>query len=264
MQTGLPSRRLVAQRASAKTDRPQRLSWATCRRLRPRVIASAQQRHCRFTPEKDGDHLSRTTIARRLERPTRESIAAKTIRSAGSTPAECSLFDLAPDGVCRARPVARPAGRLLPYRFTLTAPQDKPATRRFTFCCTFPSLSAGGRYPPSCLAVPGLSSRRRPSNEDARPPADAGNQRPPVPPSPGSNSILDVHRTKEPCRTWVYFRFCAPAAAYKTAEFRAKHVVSGLALLFASGCGCFFRKKGMNPDYSRLGEQMSLLERLRC
>ena len=34
----------------------------------------------------------------------------------------CSLFGLAPGGVCLARPVARPAGELLPHRFTLTAP----------------------------------------------------------------------------------------------------------------------------------------------
>jgi len=31
------------------------------------------------------------------------------------------LFGLAPDGVCRAKPVTRPAGELLPRRFTLTA-----------------------------------------------------------------------------------------------------------------------------------------------
>jgi hypothetical protein len=31
--------------------------------------------------------------------------------------------------------------------------------RRFTFCCTIPDLTAGGRYPPPCPAVPGLSSR---------------------------------------------------------------------------------------------------------
>ena len=31
------------------------------------------------------------------------------------------LFDLAPGGVCLARPVTRPAGELLPHRFTLTS-----------------------------------------------------------------------------------------------------------------------------------------------
>ena len=48
-------------------------------------------------------------------------------RPAGSTgrtgrrPIRCSLLDLAPGGVCLAKPVARPAGELLPHRFTLTA-----------------------------------------------------------------------------------------------------------------------------------------------
>jgi hypothetical protein len=72
----------------------------------------------------------------------------------------CSLFGLAPGGVCQARRVTSPAGALLPHRFTLTR-----RSGRFAFCCTFPSLAAGGRYPPPCPAVPGLSSRRggRPS-----------------------------------------------------------------------------------------------------
>ncbi len=35
------------------------------------------------------------------------------------------LFGLAPDGVYRARSVTRPAGELLPHRFTLTAPTPK-------------------------------------------------------------------------------------------------------------------------------------------
>ena len=38
-----------------------------------------------------------------------------------ASPGPCSLFDLAPSGVYRARPVTRPAGELLPHRFTLTA-----------------------------------------------------------------------------------------------------------------------------------------------
>ena len=41
----------------------------------------------------------------------------------------------------------------------------KPA-RRSTFCCTFPGLAAGGRYPSPCPAQPGLSSRRSPSRAD--------------------------------------------------------------------------------------------------
>jgi len=67
------------------------------------------------------------------------------------------LLGLAPNGVYRARPVTRPAGELLPHRFTLTD-REKPC-RRFAFCGTFPSLAAGGSYPPLRSAEPGLSSR---------------------------------------------------------------------------------------------------------
>ncbi len=72
-----------------------------------------------------------------------------------------SLFGLAPGGVCLARLVTRPAGELLPHRFTLTAAatdESATASRRFAFCCTFPGLAAGGRYPPPCPVEPGLSS----------------------------------------------------------------------------------------------------------
>jgi hypothetical protein len=69
----------------------------------------------------------------------------------------CFLFDLAPGGVCLAKPVARPAGELLPHRFTLAARLRRDA-RRFAFCCTFPGLAAGGCCPSPCPAVPGLSS----------------------------------------------------------------------------------------------------------
>ena len=71
-------------------------------------------------------------------------------------PPRAPLFGLAPGGVCLARPVARPAGELLPHRFTLTAPPE--GTRRFAFCCTFPTLAGGGCYPPPCPAESGLSS----------------------------------------------------------------------------------------------------------
>ncbi len=82
----------------------------------------------------------------------------------------CSLFDLAPGGVCLARLVTQPAGELLPHRFTLTSRAGGPP-RRSTFCCTFPGLAAGGRYPSPCPAQPGLSSRRVPLRADmAAPP----------------------------------------------------------------------------------------------
>ena len=76
-------------------------------------------------------------------------------------PGDCFLLGLAPGGVCLARLVAQPAGELLPHRFTLTARTNlRSSARRFAFCCTFPDLAAGGRYPPPCPAEPGLSSRR--------------------------------------------------------------------------------------------------------
>ena len=59
------------------------------------------------------------------------------------------LFGLAPDGVYRARPVTRPAGELLPHRFTLTAAKvQAPWPRRFIFCGTFPirAAMATGRW----------------------------------------------------------------------------------------------------------------------
>ena len=43
----------------------------------------------------------------------------------------CSLFDLAPGGVYLARPVTRPAGELLPHRFTLTSPGEPDAAVYF-------------------------------------------------------------------------------------------------------------------------------------
>ena len=46
------------------------------------------------------------------------------------------LLDLAPGGVCLARPVTRPAGKLLPYRFTLT--QSDKSGRAVCFLLHFP------------------------------------------------------------------------------------------------------------------------------
>ncbi len=37
--------------------------------------------------------------------------------------------------------------------------------RRYAFCCTFPDLAVGGRYPPRCPVEPGLSSRRFPNGQ---------------------------------------------------------------------------------------------------
>jgi hypothetical protein len=62
---------------------------------------------------------------------------ARRPRPTGSAP----IFGLAPGGVCRARAVTRPAGELLPRRFTLTLAAERP--RRFVFCGTFPTRLPG-------------------------------------------------------------------------------------------------------------------------
>ena len=72
------------------------------------------------------------------------------------------LFGLAPGGVCRASPVTRRTGALLPHRFTLTlkiSPLFKEdAPRRYTFCCTFLHVAVTPRYGAPCPVVFGLSS----------------------------------------------------------------------------------------------------------
>ena len=52
------------------------------------------------------------------------------------------LLGLAPDGVCRARPVARPAGELLPHRFTLTCGAN-PAGGLFSVALSLASRPVG-------------------------------------------------------------------------------------------------------------------------
>gem|GEM_PF-4776294 len=75
----------------------------------------------------------------------------------------CTLFGLASDGVYQADRVTPVAGALLPHRFTLTTHRilADAVVRRSVLCCTFPSLTAGRRYRPSCPAKPGLSSHDR-------------------------------------------------------------------------------------------------------
>lgn len=67
------------------------------------------------------------------------------------------LFGLAPGGVCRAEPVTRPAGELLPRRFTLTARRLGREAVCFLWHCPYP-CPGGGRYPPPRPAESGLSS----------------------------------------------------------------------------------------------------------
>src|SRR5215510_9149587 len=94
-----------------------------------------------------GDHLSE----RSRERPGAEALVRPT-RELGRAALERSLLGLAPGGACRAGPVARPAGELLPHRFTLTA--------RAAVCSLlrFPRVAPPGRYPAPCPAESGRSS----------------------------------------------------------------------------------------------------------
>jgi len=73
-----------------------------------------------YEPVEGGDHLSRATVARRLQRPTRGLRTSSPRRGRVSLPAPRPLLGLAPGGVCLAGPVARAAGELLLHLFTLT------------------------------------------------------------------------------------------------------------------------------------------------
>ncbi len=52
-------------------------------------------------------------------------------------------------------------------------PRGPEPARRFAFCCTFPGLAAGGRYPSLRPAEPGLSSRRVQSDPAGDHPTDS-------------------------------------------------------------------------------------------
>jgi len=107
-----------------------------------------------------GGHFSRTTITRRLEQPTRKSVTARNNPwAAGSEWIRCrhpcSLLGLAPGGVCLARPVTRPAGELLPHRFTLTLRLGCPGPMAVCFLLHFP-------WPRGRWVLPTTVFRRRP------------------------------------------------------------------------------------------------------
>ncbi len=79
----------------------------------------------------------------------------------GQFGATAPLFGLAPGGVYRARPVTRPAGELLPHRFTLTSTHSEEEAKAVCFLwhCPYSNESSGGRYPPPRPLESGLSSR---------------------------------------------------------------------------------------------------------
>ena len=97
-------------------------------------------------PPRDG-HSSWTPVARRLTLPTRMTGPETGLRTHARAP---SLFGIAPGGVCRAGPVARPAVGSYPTVSPL--PQEAEAPRGGTlFCGTFPEVALAGRYPAPCL-----------------------------------------------------------------------------------------------------------------
>ncbi len=108
----------------------------------------------------------------------------------------CPLLGLAPDGVYRARPVTRPAGELLPHRFTLTAGVDPEG-----------AASGGGLFSVA-LSLPdrgravGVTHHRALWSPDFPPrdvPGATGSRRPPEPrsdhPPVTSRFIVEDART---------------------------------------------------------------------
>ena len=71
------------------------------------------------------------------------------------------------------KPTESPRPLVRSYRTVSPLPRASPrrgeAVRRSTLCCTFPSLTAGRRYRPSCPAEPGLSSSRRRATASGHP-----------------------------------------------------------------------------------------------
>jgi len=109
-----------------------------------------------------GDHFSCRAVADAVQAQGLSTLPVPAGRAGRG------LLGLARDGVCRAPSVARWAVRS--YRTLSPLPVPAPAGtshRRSALCGTFPRprpppdgvCRAGGRYPPSCPAVLGLSSR---------------------------------------------------------------------------------------------------------
>ena len=140
-------------------------------------------------------HFSRTPIARRLQQPTRESIAGRTSprRTAGGPPAPC----LALLRVGFTKPAESP--RLLVSSYLTVSPLPRSdhcriARWRFAFCGTFPGLAAGRRYRPPCPAEPGLSSR----------PPDGWTSDRLVPSRSSGSTIPQTDRGEPVWSTWKY------------------------------------------------------------
>jgi len=139
---------------------------------------------------REGHHLSGTTVAGRLKRPTctgprqgRDVIGGQPSPTVAefSGPVGTVLLGLAPRGVCLAALVAKSAGALLPHPFT---PYHA-------------SREAGGRDC-SLLHVPSTPCRLLPapvqsSRWEARGPAVFGLSSPPVPMAVGTDGAMTWH-----------------------------------------------------------------------
>src|SRR5207302_1480809 len=101
-------------------------------------------------------------------RPSPGALAlVRPTRRLGRAALERLLLGLAPGGVCRAGPVARSAGELLPHRFTLAG--GEPPAVRFLWHC--PRVAPPGCYPAPRPVESGLSSRRRSTGTSPAPPS---------------------------------------------------------------------------------------------
>ena len=107
------------------------------------------------------DHFSRKSIARFLQQSTRESMAGRTdpLGKLAAMPqnAHAPCLTLLPVGF--TEPGRSPGLLVSSYLTVSPLPRGPKPARRFAFCCTFPGLAAGGRYPSLRPAEPGLSSR---------------------------------------------------------------------------------------------------------
>ena len=101
---------------------------------------------------------------RGLEQPTRKRVRDGPPRDVPEG-TNFFLLGLAPGGVCRARPVTRPAGELLPHRFTLTA-GEIPDGGLLSVALSLTSRSVGVTHHPALRSpdfppAAGLATRRR-------------------------------------------------------------------------------------------------------
>ena len=150
-----------------------------CSSVQLRMRLAGQPEMCVVAPEKTLVDNRKGLIGKDRSGPVSRVLSRAAISLGRRLPAASS--DL-PGRVCEPDQLATvsrtsPYAVLLPVGFAeqaghpvcwcaLTAPfhpyRETEASRRFTFCCTFPVLADGGRYPPPCPVEPGLSSPKQP------------------------------------------------------------------------------------------------------